>query len=154
MIEKLNTQIEEYRDKISKQDNEMNLLIANLENQKQLSSKSPSATVKSMVDKLKQQLVEKEEQQHILNKALIELKSDMVNMAKMNLNSMSQDQGQERNLQSIIEKASNEYQDKIYALTEDLNRLKGDLKTKQKTNDELNIELEHVKTQLSKLNIP
>ena len=68
MIEKLNQQIEDYRDRISKQDNEMNSLLVNLENQKQLSSKSPSAAIKSMVDKLKQQLAEKEEQQQILNK--------------------------------------------------------------------------------------
>ncbi len=149
MIEKLNQQIEDYRDRISKQDNEMNSLLVNLENQKQLSSKSPSAAIKSMVDKLKQQLAEKEEQQQILNKALLELKSDMVNMAKINLNSVSQDQSQEKNLQTIINKACNEYQDKIIAITEDNNKLKADLKNKQKTNDELNIELEHIKSQLS-----
>jgi centrosomal protein CEP290 len=149
VIEKLNQQIEDYRDRISKQDNEMNSLLVNLENQKQLSSKSPSAAIKSMVDKLKQQLAEKEEQQQILNKALLELKSDMVNMAKINLNSVSQDQSQEKNLQTIINKACNEYQDKIIAITEDNNKLKADLKNKQKTNDELNIELEHIKSQLS-----
>ena len=149
MIEKLNQQIEDYRDRIAKQDNEMNSLLVNLENQKQLSSKSPSAAIKSMVDKLKQQLAEKEEQQQILNKALLELKSDMVNMAKINLNSVSQDQSQEKNLQTIINKACNEYQDKIIAITEDNNKLKADLKNKQKTNDELNIELEHIKSQLS-----
>ena len=149
VIEKLNSQIEEYRDKLAKQDSDMNSLIANLENQKQMSSKSPSATIKSTVEKLKQQLVEKEEQHQILNKALLELKSDMVNMAKLNLNSMSHDQSQEKNLQSIIAKASNEYQDKIYSLTEDINKLKGELKVKQKNNDELNIELEHANSQLS-----
>jgi len=149
VIEKLNQQIEDYRDRIAKQDNEMNSLLVNLENQKQLSSKSPSAAIKSMVDKLKQQLAEKEEQQQILNKALLELKSDMVNMAKINLNSVSQDQSQEKNLQTIINKACNEYQDKIIAITEDNNKLKADLKNKQKTNDELNIELEHIKSQLS-----
>jgi centrosomal protein CEP290 len=127
----------------------MNSLLVNLENQKQLSSKSPSAAIKSMVDKLKQQLAEKEEQQQILNKALLELKSDMVNMAKINLNSASQDQSQEKNLQTIINKACNEYQDKILAITEDNNKLKAELKIKQKTNDELNIELEHIKSQLS-----
>ena len=146
----MNAQIEEYRDKIAKQDTEMNQLIANLESQKQLSSKSPSATVKSMVDKLKQQLAEKEEQQKVLNNALLDLKNDMVNMAKLNLNSMSQDQGSEKNLQAIIERATNQYQDKIIALSEDLNKLKVELKAKQKTNEELNIELDNLKSQLSK----
>ena len=149
-MNKMNAQIEEYRDKIAKQDTEMNQLIANLESQKQLSSKSPSATVKSMVDKLKQQLAEKEEQQKVLNNALLDLKNDMVNMAKLNLNSMSQDQGSEKNLQAIIERATNQYQDKIIALSEDLNKLKVELKTKQKTNEELNIELDNLKSQLSK----
>ena len=149
IIEKLNSQIEEYREQLANQDKEMKSLISDLENQKQLSSKSPSATIKSMVDKLKKQLSEKEEQQRVLNQALVDLKSDMVSLAKANLTSLSEDQTNDKKLQSIIEKSSAEYQDKLYSLSEELNKHKKELKEKVKMNEELLLELDHVKSQLS-----
>ena len=149
----MNAQMEEYKEKIAQQEKEMNSIITDLENQKQLSSKSPSATVKSMVEKLKQQLAQKEQQQDFLNKALIELKSDMLGLAKNNLMSAADDQNNEKKMQGIIEKASGEYQDKLFSLSEEMNRVKKELKSKNAANHELTLELENLKSQMSKYTV-
>ena len=149
VIEKLNEQMQEYRDKLSLQENEINKIIQDLENQKQLNSKSPTAEMKATVEKLKQQLAKKEEQQQILNNALIDLKGDMVNIAKTNLEVNAEDRSQEKRLQGIIERTTADYQDKINSLGEELVKVKRELKQKTKSNEELQLEQEHNKSQLS-----
>ena len=150
VIEKLNSQLEDYRSKIGQQEQEMGNVLNDLQNQKQLSSKSPSAAIKSMVDKLKQQLAEKEEQQRALNQALLDLKGDMVNIAKSNLIAHADGQSQEERMKSIIESRIAEYQDKLCSISEELAKCKKELKAKSKQNEELNLELEHLRAQLSK----
>ena len=149
MIEKMNEQMEEYREKIASQEKEMNSIIAELENQKQLTNKSPSVAVKTMVEKLKQQLAQKEQQQSFLNQALLDLKSDMLSLAKTNLISAANDENYDKKIQNIIEKTSGEYQDKLFSLTEELNKIKKELKAKIAANQEITLELENLKAQSS-----
>lgn len=149
MIEKMNEQMEEYREKIASQEKEMNSIIAELENQKQLTNKSPSIAVKTMVEKLKQQLAQKEQQQSFLNQALLDLKSDMLSLAKTNLISAANDENYDKKIQNIIEKTSGEYQDKLFSLTEELNKIKKELKAKIAANQEITLELENLKAQSS-----
>jgi centrosomal protein CEP290 len=153
MIEKMNEQMEEYREKITSQEKEMNSIIAELENQKQLTNKSPSVAVKTMVEKLKQQLAQKEQQQSFLNQALLDLKSDMLGLAKTNLISAANDENYDNKMQSIIEKTSGEYQDKLFSLTEELNKIKKDLKLKIASNQEITLELENLKAQSSNFDL-
>ncbi len=141
--------MEEYREKIASQEREMNSIIAELENQKQLTNKSPSVAVKTMVEKLKQQLAQKEQQQNFLNQALLDLKSDMLGLAKTNLISAANDENYDRKMQNIIEKTSGEYQDKLFSLTEELNKIKKELKAKISANQEITLELENLKAQSS-----
>jgi hypothetical protein len=63
----------------------MQMIIADLENQKQLNSQSPTNTMKALVEKLKQQLNEKEQQHKAVTKALADLRNDMVNISKTSL---------------------------------------------------------------------
>ena len=141
--------MDEYREKIASQENEMNSIIAELENQKQLTNKSPSIAVKTMVEKLKQQLAQKEQQQSFLNQALLDLKSDMLSLAKTNLISAANDENYDKKIQNIIEKTSGEYQDKLFSLTEELNKIKKELKAKIAANQEITLELENLKAQSS-----
>ncbi len=145
----MNEQMDEYREKIASQENEMNSIIAELENQKQLTNKSPSVAVKTMVEKLKQQLAQKEQQQSFLNQALLDLKSDMLSLAKTNLISAANDENYDKKIQNIIEKTSGEYQDKLFSLTEELNKIKKELKAKIAANQEITLELENLKAQSS-----
>lgn len=148
-IEQLNGQMNEYRSKISEKENEIKHALEDLERQKQEMGVSPSAEMKSLVEKLKTQLNEKEEQQRKLNQALNELKGDMVQMAKNDLTSLSEENSHEKRIRDIVEKTSAEYQDKIMRINEDLLDAKKQLKQTEKTNDELKLELEYVKSQLS-----
>lgn len=139
----------EYRRKIGDKEDEIKLAYEDLERQKQEMGKSPSAEMKSLVEKLKSQLSEKEEQQLKLNQALNELKSDMVEMAKNNLTSLSEENSNEKRIREIVEKTSAEYQDKIMRINEEILDVKKQLKQSEKTNDELKLELDYVKSQLS-----
>ncbi len=146
----LNQKIEEYKDQLSNQEKETRKLLTELENQKQLNSKSPTQEVKSIVEKLKQQLAEKDEQQRVLNQALVELKSDMVSMARNNLTALNQSESSshEKKWQEMIEKTSSEYQDKIFSMGEELVKMKKELKDKTKSNDELKLECDYLKSQI------
>ena len=106
-INRMNEQIEEYKVKLIEQEHEMQLIIDELENQKQINSKSPSNTMKGLVEKLKHQLSEKEEQHKNLTKALTDLRSDMVNIAKNNLLSTVDEQNQ---MQQMVDKTKQSLQ--------------------------------------------
>ena len=150
IVDKMNKEIDEHRDKINEKEVEIVSIVAELENQKILNSKSPSVEVKAMVEKLKQQLAQKEEQHKVLNQALTNIRSEMVSLAKENLVSLNEDRTQEKKMQSIIEKTSAEYQDKLNSLGEDLVKSKKELKAKLKANEEMSLELDHLKSQISK----
>ncbi len=96
--------------KIIEQEQEMQLIISDLENQKQINSKSPSNTMKSLVEKLKHQISEKEQQHKNLTKALADLRSDMVNIAKNSLLSTADEQNQ---VQQIMDKTKETLQVEI-----------------------------------------
>ena len=149
VIQGFKQEIEEFKNRIDDKESEINKTKIDLEDQKQLNTQSPSAEVKGMVEKLKGQLVLKEEQQKVLNQALNSLKSDMVSIAKSNLTSLNDESGYEKKIQSIIEKISGEYQDKLYTVEEDLAKCKKELKSRIHANEELSLELEHAKSQLS-----
>lgn len=151
IIEKLNSEIEEFRGQINGKESEIENIRFELDNQRELNSKSPSDEVKAVVDKLKAQLAQKEEQQRVLNEALNGLKADMVNIAKSNLTSLNEEEGYEKRIQHIMERTSAEHQDKLYSVEEDLARVKKELKMRVKENEELKMEVEDFKTQLSKL---
>ncbi len=97
----MNSQIDDYKVKLIEQEQEMQIIIAELENQKQINSKAPSNTMKLLVEKLKHQLNEKEEQHKNLTKALTDLRGDMVNIAKNNLLNAVEEQNQ---VQQMVEK--------------------------------------------------
>lgn len=141
----------ELRGNIADKESEIRQANEELERQRQEMGKSPSLEMKSLVEKLKSQLNEKEEQQRKLTQALNELKGDMVEMAKNDLTALSEESSQERRIRDIVEKTSAEYQDKIMRINEEMLDVKKQLKQSEKTNDELKLELDYVKTQLSEL---
>jgi centrosomal protein CEP290 len=150
LVTKFNSQIEKYKDQITGLQGEMNKLLSELEKQKQLNSQSPTSEVKSIVDRLREQLAEKEQQQQALNRVLMDLKSDMVNIAKNSLISHDQNDqgGSDAKLQRMVEKMSGEYQDKLNAVGEELARVKKELKERTKTCDELKLEVDYLKSQI------
>ena len=103
----MNTQVEEYKIKLNGQKDDMNAIIAQLEDQKQLNSKSPSNTMKSLCDKLKIQLSEKDRELKGLMKAVTDLRSDMVSVTKNNLMQTVDEQNQAKHM---IDKKTGEFQ--------------------------------------------
>ena len=114
-------------------------------------TKSPSSVnLRQVVDKLKQELAAKEEQHRVLNEAFGKIRAEMVEIAKSNLASHLDDANQEERMKNIIESKIAEYQDKLCSVGEELAKCKKDLKAKTKQTEELTLELEHLKAQMSK----
>ncbi len=92
MTGNFNEQIEKYKQKIREQEHEIKMVAADLDMQKELNTRSPTNTMKNLVEKLKQQLLEKEQQHKNLSKALVDLRGDMVSISKSNLLGTVEDQ--------------------------------------------------------------
>jgi len=123
IVEKLNAEIEQFREQISGKEAEIEGIRFELSNQRELSSRSPSDEVRAVVDKLKAQLAQKEEQQRVLNEALNGLKADMVQIARSNLTALNEEESYERKIQKAMERTSAEHQDKLYSVEEELVRV-------------------------------
>ena len=143
-IEKLNGQLEEFRTKIDGDG------ATSVPKESDLSKSPSSGNLKQVVDKLRQELAAKEEQHRVLNEAFAKIRAEMVEIAKSNLASHSEEANQEERMKNIIEAKIAEYQDKLCSVGEDLAKCKKDLKAKTKQNEELSLELEHLKAQMSK----
>lgn len=141
--------MEEYRMRIGEKESEITQARADLDRQKQEASKSPSQEMKALVERLRAQLAEKEDQQHKLNAALNDLKGDMVEMAKTNVTSLSGEAAQEKRLRDLVEKTSGEYQDKLIKASEELATVRKELNKAIKDNEELRLEIGYVKSQMS-----
>jgi hypothetical protein len=146
LIDKMNSQIDEFKLKLKEKDEEFHDIIIDLEEQKQLNAKSPSNTMKALIEKLKQQLQEKEQQQNALSKALSELRSDMVNITKNTLLSVT---GEQNQFSKLMNERIAELQDKNNALEEELLKSRKELKLREKINEDLSLEVEHLTSQLS-----
>lgn len=151
MNESFKKQLEEHEAEIGEKLNEINMLKEEVERQKELNMKSPSNEMKALCEKLKQQLQQKDADLSKLNQALIMLRSDVVSLAKTNLTGISEEKEQEKKLQLIVEKTTADYQDRLNSLGEEMVKTKKELKLKTKTNEELGLELNDLKAQLSNL---
>lgn len=148
-VNRFNIQIEEYKNRIAEKESEINKVLNDLEDQKQLNNQSPSNEVRQLVDNLKKKLNEKEEQHKGLNKALNELRANMLELTENHLISRSNDQSSEKKIRNLIEKTTAEYQEKLYSASEEMIKLKKDLKEKTKHNEELSLELNFLQSKIS-----
>lgn len=148
-IDRFNLQIEEYKSRIGEKESEINKVLNDLESQKQLTHQSPSSEIKQLIENLKKQLNEKEEQHKFLNKALNELKTSMIELTETHLISRSQDQNNEKKIRNLIDKTTAEYQEKLYSVSEEMVKLKKNLKEMTKQNEELTLELNFMRSKIS-----
>ncbi|XP_041354243.1 centrosomal protein of 290 kDa-like [Gigantopelta aegis] len=142
-------EVQECRRLMADMRKEMEILNEEIAVLKQSSSKTPTATMKNLVERLKNQLALKEKQHQALTKALTELRADMVTQAQDNVKAHAEDAGQERNIQRLIDQHTKQMAEQIEDLQTQMDRLKKELKKKKDSESSLQSELEDIKEELA-----
>ncbi|GFR72659.1 centrosomal protein of 290 kDa [Elysia marginata] len=129
---------------------EVHVLKEEVEALKDSNQRGPSASMKAMVERLKNQLALKEKQHQALSKALSDLRADMVTQAEQNVAVHAQESSQERNIQKLIDEHTKDYAEQLEEQQGVAERLKKEVKKRKENETQLQTELEDVKEELNK----
>ncbi|XP_014672525.1 PREDICTED: centrosomal protein of 290 kDa-like [Priapulus caudatus] len=99
-------------------------LRAQLDEQRSALTRSPSSSMRQLVERLKTQLTSKEKEYQALSKALAELRSDMVQAAQQNVLSHAATSVDATNVQRLVDKQTKQLKSRVAELEGQLVRLK------------------------------
>ncbi|XP_071826754.1 centrosomal protein of 290 kDa-like isoform X2 [Apostichopus japonicus] len=117
----LQKEIERHLITISEREGDIKLLNEQLDQQIQANTKAPSATMKALVERLKNELALKEGQHKSLSQALLQLRADMVETAQESAKAHASEQEQQINVQALVDKETKkikEHADELQAKME------------------------------------
>ena len=144
LIEKLNNEIRAY-----KQENIM--LKDDVARMESTQSKAPSVIMKSLVEKLRHDLAEKERKQKAMTRVIAELKDEMLAIAEERGSSSRTDVGRSQSeVQRIIDKETKSYQTKISELNVLVDKLKKQIKTLKDSETKSSGDITKLREQVSK----
>ena len=126
---------------------ENEVLTDELEAAKEANERAPTRAMKSLVERLRNQLLIKEKEQKTLSKALRQLRADMVTAAEDNLRTHTQQVGDEVNVQMVVERETGGLRGRVEGLQARMEKLKGELmkyKDKEGTLQDENTRLKKV----------
>ncbi|XP_056307502.1 centrosomal protein of 290 kDa [Danio aesculapii] len=171
-MKSLSQEAEELRAQLIQMEKELHYLRTELEAQKEANVRSPSNTMKNLVERLKNQLALKEKQLKALSKALLELRAELTSQAEQQIITNAAQKEEALNVQQIVDKQTKELRacvrdlneelqlakDGVRAakarensLKEDLETLNKDLQRSQKTQNKLQSEKEALEEHLNEL---
>ncbi|XP_066505194.1 centrosomal protein of 290 kDa [Hoplias malabaricus] len=146
----MSQEAEELRSQISQMEKELHYLRTELEAQKQANVRSPSNTMKNLVERLKAQLALKEKQQKALSKALLELRTEMTSHAEQQIIANAAQKEESLNIQQIVDKQTKELKASVKELNEELQGCKENLKAAKHRETSLKEEIESLSKELQK----
>ncbi|XP_070611887.1 centrosomal protein of 290 kDa isoform X3 [Erythrolamprus reginae] len=149
-VKKLQDEIEELRSLLSKMGKELLNIKSELEIQRQANNRSPTTTMKNLVERLKNQLALKEKQQKALSKALLELRAEMTSAAEQQIISVASQKEAHMNIQQIVDKHTNELRSQAEDLNDQLLKLKDALKLSKNKENSLLDDMDDLKQELQK----
>uniref|UniRef100_A0A7N6AA88 Centrosomal protein of 290kDa coiled-coil region domain-containing protein n=1 Tax=Anabas testudineus TaxID=64144 RepID=A0A7N6AA88_ANATE len=120
----LTGETDDLRSQITQMEKEMNYLRTELEVQKEANIRSPSNTMKNLVERLKTQLTQKEKQLKALSKALLELRAEMTSAAEQQVIASAAQKEESLNVQMLIDRHTKELKGRVQELNEELQAAK------------------------------
>lgn len=129
---------------------EIEVLQEELKSAKEANEKAPSKTMKSLVERLRNQLAKKEKEQKALSQALFQIRSDMVSTAEENVQSYAKKIEDEISVQKLIEKETMELNNRIQELQERMEKMKKELKRKKDSESNMTFDVESLKKDVQK----
>ncbi|XP_063303199.1 centrosomal protein of 290 kDa isoform X2 [Pelobates fuscus] len=143
-IKNIKNEAEELRSRLSQMEKEVQYLNTELEVQKEANTRAPTATMKNLVERLKNQLVLKEKQQKALSKALLALRSEMTTHAEQQIIAAAALKEENLNIQEIIDRQTKDLKAQIEDLNEQQLKLKETLKSSRNREKSLAEDLENL----------
>uniref|UniRef100_A0A4W6C5L7 Centrosomal protein 290 n=1 Tax=Lates calcarifer TaxID=8187 RepID=A0A4W6C5L7_LATCA len=119
---------EDQRSQMAQMEKEMNYLRTELEAQKEANIRSPSNTMKNLVERLKAQLAQKEKQLKALSKALLELRAEMTSAAEQQVIASAAQKEESLNVQMLIDRHTKDLKVRVQELNEELQAAKDSTK--------------------------
>ncbi|KAL0968641.1 hypothetical protein UPYG_G00269530 [Umbra pygmaea] len=119
-VKALSGEAEEQRAQLGQMEKELQYLRMELEAQKQANVRSPSNTMKNLVERLKAQLGQKEKQLKALSKALLELRAEMTSHAEQQILANASQREESLNVQLLIDKHTKDLKARVLELSEEL----------------------------------
>ncbi|XP_037396412.1 centrosomal protein of 290 kDa isoform X8 [Pygocentrus nattereri] len=141
---------EDLKSQLSQMEKELQYLRTELEAQKEANVRSPSNTMKNLVERLKAQLALKEKQQKALSKALLELRAEMTSHAEQQIIANAAQKEESLNVQQIVDKQTKELQARVKELSEELQGWKENVRAAKTRESSLKEEVENLNKELQK----
>ncbi|KAK2838372.1 hypothetical protein Q7C36_013186 [Tachysurus vachellii] len=141
---------EELRSQLSQMEKELQYLSTELEAQKEANIRSPSNTMKNLVERLKAQLALKEKQLKALSKAMLEFRAQMTAQAEQQIIANAAQKEEALNVQQIVDKHTKELKARVKELNEELQSWKENVKAGKTRESSLKEEVESLSRELQK----
>jgi centrosomal protein CEP290 len=127
-IKGLGNELESREQNLRERTKENEVLTEELEAAREANERAPTRAMKSLVERLRNQLLIKDKEQKTLSKALRQLRADMVNTAEENLRANTQLAGEEVNVQMIVVRETAELRERVEGLGSRLEKMKNEVK--------------------------
>uniref|UniRef100_A0A671NNY5 Centrosomal protein of 290 kDa n=1 Tax=Sinocyclocheilus anshuiensis TaxID=1608454 RepID=A0A671NNY5_9TELE len=146
----LSQEAEELRAQLIHMEKELHFLRTELEAQKEANVRSPSNTMKNLVERLKTQLALKEKQLKALSKALLELRGELTSQAEQQIIANAAQKEEALNVQQIVDKQTKELRACVKDLNEELQQAKDGIRAAKARENSLREELENLNKDLQR----
>ncbi|XP_074489789.1 centrosomal protein of 290 kDa isoform X6 [Sebastes fasciatus] len=123
-VKALSGETEDQTGQMVQMEKEMNYLRTELAAQKEANVRSPSNTMKNLVERLKAQLTQKEKQLKALSKALLELRAEMTSAAEHQVIASAAQKEESLNVQILVDRHTKELKVRVQELNEELQAAK------------------------------
>lgn len=127
-VKALTNENEAQRSHVTQMETEMSHLRTELQAQQEANVRSPSNSLKNLVDRLKAQLGQKDKQLKGLSKALLELRAEMTSAAEQQVISVAAQKEESLNVQLLVDKHTKALKAQVQELNEELQSAKDSAK--------------------------
>ncbi|XP_060891969.1 centrosomal protein of 290 kDa isoform X2 [Labrus mixtus] len=128
-VKALTGEHEDLQSQVAQMEKEMISLQTELAAQKEANVRSPSNTMKNLVERLKAQLAQKEKQLKALSKALLELRKEMTSSAEQQVIASAAQREESLNVQMLVDRHTKDLKVKMQELNEELQAAKESVRT-------------------------
>ncbi|XP_042352849.1 centrosomal protein of 290 kDa [Plectropomus leopardus] len=149
-VKALTIETEDQRSQMAQMEKEMNYLRTELAAQKEANVRSPTNTMKNLVERLKAQLTQKEKQLKALSKALLELRAELTSAAEQQVIASAAQKEESLNVQMLVDKHTKELKVRAQELSEELKAAKESTKAARGRENTLKEEVDGLNQDLQK----
>ncbi|XP_065812706.1 centrosomal protein of 290 kDa [Labrus bergylta] len=128
-VKALTREHEDLQSQVAQMEKEMISLQTELAGQKEANVRSPSNTMKNLVERLKAQLAQKEKQLKALSKVLLALRKEMTSSAEQQVIASAAQREESLNVQMLVDRHTKDLKVKVQELNEELQAAKESVRT-------------------------